>query len=508
MRGRESSNFDALISRVNELKDLDGVLGLLSWDEETYAPSGSRVRRGQQTATLEAIRHQKLTDPALGGLIEALEGDSSADAASRILCARLRRRRDLALRLPESLVKALAETRSSALDAWQLARSAKRFSELAPHLERTLDLLRAKADALGYEGGQRYDALLDEHEPGMKTARLTPVLESLRGGLVPMVDAILGAPRPDRRFLEGKVFDVEKQWNLTLRLLDALGFSKARGRQDRSAHPFMVSCSEDDVRITTRLFEDNPLSAIFSTIHECGHALYEQGFLPEHHRTCLAEVPSAGLHESQSRLFENNIGRSLAFWRYCTPLLVETFPSELSGVDADTMVRAVNFVEASPIRVEADEVTYNLHILVRFELELALVDGRLSVADLPGAWREKMQRYLGIVPKDDAEGCLQDIHWSWGAFGYFPTYAIGNLYAAQLTAALERAHPRLGEDIAIGRFSTLLEWLREHVHRVGHLDLAEAIVSRATGEGLSTKAFLDHLARRYGALYGLRLGNA
>lgn len=500
----ENARFSELLSRSAELKDLDGILGLLTWDEETYAPQGARQQRGQQTATLEAIRHQKVIDPRFGELIAGLGEDDSLSVDERVMIARLKRRRDLATKLPESLVKEIAETRSLALAAWQKAKTEKNFSELEPYLQKTVGLMRAKADALGNTTGERYDALLDEFEPGMQTARLVPVLEELRAGLVPIVERISASPhRPNKEFLEKNNYDVEAQWKMTLKLLEAMGYSFETGRQDRSAHPFTVNCSESDVRVTTRIFADNPLSAIFSTIHECGHGLYEQGFRPEHHRTALAEVPSAGLHESQSRLWENLIGRSRAFWTYYHPKFSATFPKQTDGVSLEEMYRAVNYVEASAIRVEADEVTYNLHILVRFELELAMIADSLRVADLPGAWAEKMKKYLGYTPKDDAEGCLQDIHWSWGSFGYFPTYSIGNLYAAQLMAAYEKENPAVWFDVGSGEFAPLLGWLREKVHRQGYLKSAETLIREATGDGLSTKPFLEYLQKKYSNIYRL-----
>lgn len=499
---KDHPRFADLLARTAELKDIDGILSLLQWDEETQAPPGAHAQRGLQTATLEAIKHQKLSDAALGGLLAELIEDRTLGVEERALVERLKRRRDLATKMPEALVKEIASVRSIALDSWQKARAKNNFSEFAPHLERTIELQRRKADALGFpSGGERYDALLDEFEPGMKTARLRPVLEDLRRGLVPIVDAILGSPAPDRSFLTGKTFDDDAQWRFTLKLLQDMNYGFDIGRQDRSAHPFTVNCAETDVRVTTRIFADNPLSAIFSTIHEGGHGLFEQGFRPEHHRTVLAEAPSAGLHESQSRLWENIIGRSREFWTHYLPIFARAFPEQMRGVSVEAMYRAVNYVERSAIRVDADEVTYNLHILVRFELELALLDGSLPVRELPGAWREKMEKYLGYTPVNDAEGCLQDIHWGWGSFGYFPTYSIGNLYAAQLAAAHERERPELWMDVAGGKFGGLLSWLREKVHRFGNVKAAEVVVQDATGEGLSVEPFLAYLRRKYSELY-------
>jgi carboxypeptidase Taq len=503
MATNPTDRWTQFLARVHELKDIDGILALLSWDEETYAPNAGRAARGQQTATLEAIRHQRLVEPALGDLIAALAEDRALTEAQRMLVKRAKRKRDLATKVPESLVKALAETRSVSLAAWQSARADKKYPAFLPHLKDMLRLLREKADAIGWDGGERYDALLDEYEPEMRVSALRPVLEELRKGLVPIAEAILANPKPDKAFLEAPTFDVEKQWAFSLRLLRDMGFDFAAGRQDRSAHPFTSASSERDVRTTIRLYPNNPLSAVFSAIHEAGHALYEQGFAIEHYRTYLAEAPSMGIHESQSRLWENQIGRSRAFWQHYLPPFRDMFPAEMRDIGLEKMYRAVNIVEATPIRVEADEVTYNLHILVRFELEVALLSGDLAAEDLPEVWGAKMKQYLGIVPKDDAEGCLQDIHWAWGAIGYFPTYTIGNLYAAQLLAAYERDHPGLWTDVEHGRLAPLLHWLRDRVHSRGHLKSAVQTIRDATHQDLSVTPFLDYLRKKYGELYKL-----
>lgn len=494
----------ALEARMHELKDLEGVLGLLTWDEETYVPAGARLARGHQTATLEAIRHQRLVDPALGAAFEELASASELDEAQRVCLARLSRQRTLALRVPERLVTELARARSGSLASWQEARTSGDYAVFEPHLAAILRLTRERADALGAPSGVRYDALLDEFEPEMTVGVLAPVLDALRAELVPLVGAIVeSGRRPDTRFLDQR-FDAAAQWQFTLRLLRDLGFDLERGRQDRSTHPFTASCNESDVRLTTRIVEDNLLTALFSTIHEAGHGLYEQGFDPAHHRTPLAAAPSMGIHESQSRLWENQVGRSRAFWRFYLPLLKESFPAVLDEVGLEAFYAAVNLVEPSLIRTEADEVTYNLHILVRFELEQALLSGDLGTAELPGAWREKMRAYLGVEPKDDVEGCLQDIHWAWGSLGYFPTYSLGNLWAAQLMAAYQRQRPGVWDEVAGGQHQPLLAWLRERIHRRGHLDSAGATVRAAAGEELAVEPLVAYLWEKYGELYGVR----
>lgn len=490
-----TKHWDAFETRMHELKDVAGVIGLLGWDEETYTAPKGRAARGQQTGTLEAIQHRWLVDPALGEWIESLLA-SDLDPVRRRMVERVERQRRLAARVPESLVKRTAEARSLAMVAWQKAKTDDDYATFAPHLETIVELSRERASALGSPSGDPYDALLDEFEPGMTAARLEPVFRELVDGLVPLVDELTARERPDTSFL-ARGFPDAGQWAFTMRLLKDLGFDLDRGRQDRSVHPFTATMSEDDVRLTTRIEEGAPFVAIFSTIHECGHGLYEQGFDPEHRRTSLARAPSMGLHESQSRLWENQIGRTLPFWRHYFPILRETFPGKLDDVSLDAFHRAVNLVERSFVRTDADEVTYNLHIVLRFELERALLSGDLAPKDLPGAWNETMTKYLGVTPPDHRRGCLQDIHWALGAIGYFPTYAIGNLYAAQLFAAYEAAYPQIWSDVEAGHFAPLLSWLRANVHRIGDREDAEAIVEAATGAGLRVQPLLDALRAKY-----------
>ncbi len=497
----EDQAWNALLQKIHELKDLDGVLGLLSWDEETYAPAKGRSARGGHTATIEAIKHQRLCASELGDLIERCRPELSGERATMV--DRLVRERDRALKVPEDLVKALAQARSEALVAWQDAREKSEYERFAPSLEKILNLTRARADALGAtEPSARYDVLLDEYEPNMTCAQLSPVLQSLKDGLVPLVEAIAKKSAPDRSFLVEGRFEDAQQWEFTLELLRDLGFDFERGRQDRSSHPFTGGCALDDVRVTTRVFEDNLPSAVFSTIHECGHGLYEQGYLAAHARTPLAQAPSMGIHESQSRLWENQVGRSRAFWSHYLPKLKARFPA-LEPVSLDAFYGAINYVEPSLIRVEADELTYNLHILVRYELELALIDGSLEVGGLPEAWNQRMKTYLGVTPERDADGCLQDIHWAVGAFGYFPTYSLGNLYSAQLMKAYEVGHPAVWTDVKSGRFAPLLGWLRENIHQKGHLKSAQETVQDAVGAPLKVEPFLDYLRGKFGALYQL-----
>lgn len=486
-----------------ELRALSGAASLLGWDQETYLPPAGGTARAEQLAALQGVVHERLVGPALGDAIDAAAAAPRTDRERAALRA-LRHDRERAVRIPGDLVRALALAQSRAVEAWKGARAGDDFAAFAPHLEGLVRIRREMADAWGVPpGGERYDALLEGYEEGMRVARLEPLLRRLAGWLAPAVDALSARPPPDDGFLRGR-FDVDAQWAFTLELLDAMGFDRAAGRQDRSVHPFTVGLDPGDVRVTTRTFEALPTSAIFSTLHEGGHGLYEQGLPAEERASFVCAAPSMGLHESQSRLWENLVGRSLPFWRAFLPRLAARFP-QLRGVPAEAFHRAVNRVERSLVRVEADEVTYNLHIALRFELELALVRGELAVRDLPGAWNERSERILGLRPPRDADGVLQDIHWAWGELGYFPTYALGNLYAATLFAAARRDLPDLDDRIGQGDLAPLLGWLREKVHRRGRDATAEEIVRDATGRGLDDRDFEAYVRSKYGALYGVAL---
>lgn len=492
-----------LLSRMQELRDLQGLMGLATWDQETYLPAKAGPARAHQLSTLQGLYHERLVDPRLGeALAKAATQDLSED--ERAMVRVLSREREREVRVPSALVKALAEAQSRALHAWREARKERRFALFQPALQRLLELRREQADAYGH-GGERYDALLEGHEPGMRVERLTPVLTALREHLIPMVARLIGARRSVPRIFEGRRYDKDAQWAFTLRLLKDIGFDLEAGRQDLSIHPFTGGTHPLDVRLTTHVDESSPLPALFSTLHEAGHGLYEQGFAPEHHRTPLASAPSMGLHESQSRLWENIVGRSRPFWEHYFPVLRAAFPEALAGVDLDGFHRAVNEVSPSLIRIESDEVTYNLHIALRYELELLLVRDELPLSDLPAAWNARMEKYLGVTPPDDTRGVLQDIHWAWGELGYFPTYSLGNLYAASLYRAAERALPDLTGHLRRGELLPLRDWLRAHVHHQGFRLPAEERVRGVTGQGLTDSDFLAYLKSKYGELYGVAL---
>lgn len=485
---------DELAATIKKLRDLDGVIRLLEWDEETYRPGGAAETRASQLAIAEGLKHELLASDRLGDLIGAL--GERAKRAPRLTAElkRLARLRRVAIALPSSLVAAYAESRSHCLAAWERAREKNDFAAFAKPFALLLSLLRERAQALRV-GDDLYDGLLDEHEPEMRRERLDPLLRGLGSRLRELVPAWTERTQRHAALAPRGEFPVEAQLKFCRTLLEDMGFDFERGRLDRSTHPFTTMVGDDDVRVTIRAFPHEPMSALFATLHEGGHALYDQGLPRALHGTLLAEGPSMGLHESQARLWENHVGRSQAFWEHYFPKLAAAFPAALLGRDARDVQRSVAVVEPSLNRVAADEATYNLHILVRYELELALLNQELEVADLPAAWNERYAHYLGVTPPNARAGCLQDVHWAIGEFGYFPTYTIGNLYAAQLVEAYERGAD-LEAELRGGDLRSLRAWLGERVYAHGAALDAEDLIESATGARLDAEPFFRRLTRR------------
>ncbi|HZT40587.1 MAG TPA: carboxypeptidase M32 [Chthonomonadaceae bacterium] len=500
-----SENLSQLKSRMAKIARLGEAAALLEWDLQTYMPPGAVAARAEQSATLGEFVHELFTAEEIGALLAKSEADTAgtdADSDDARLLRALRRDYDRAIKLPADLVAEFARHTALAQDIWQRARAASDFAAFAPALEKMLDLTRRQAEALGYKD-HIYEALLDIYEPGARQADVAAMFAEMKPALISLTQAIAASAHPvDDRLLHGD-FPIEKQKALTLRAVQAIGYDLQRGRQDEAPHPFCTSFSRDDVRITTR-FDPKFLSqALYASMHEAGHGLYEQGFPPEYEATPLGHAASLGIHESQSRLWENLVGRSRAFSTFLFPLLQETFPDAFAHVAPEAYYRAINKVAPSFIRVEADEVTYNLHILLRFELECDLLTGKLAVSDLPAAWNAKMQAYLGITPPNDAEGVLQDVHWSGGLIGYFPTYSIGNLVSGQLWHAIGQALPERDAQVARGEFAPLLGWLRENVHRYGRKYLPAELIQKATGEPLTSRYYMDYLTAKYRDIYQL-----
>jgi len=494
----------SLKERLSKVIDLRAAASVLSWDQETYMPPGGARARAEQLATLGKLAHELFTSAEIGNLLEALEPkvrDLPYDSFEASLVRVTKRDYEKAVKIPAELVAELARTASLAKEAWRKARDDSDFPEFQPYLEKLVELNVKKAEALGYEE-RIYDALLDQYEPDMKTSQVERIFSHLKSELVPLVRTIAECERPDDSFLR-RDYDERAQWDFGLEVIKDFGFDLKRGRQDLSAHPFTTGFSVDDVRLTTRVQRDHLPTALFGTLHECGHGLYHQGVDPALERTPLAGGASLGMHESQSRLWENLIGRSRPFWEHYYPKLQERFPAQLKDVRLEDFYRAINRVEPSYIRVEADEVTYNLHIMLRFELENALLEGEIAVKDLPEAWNAKMEEYLGITPPNDAQGVLQDIHWSQGYMGYFPTYSLGNLISAQIFEQAQREIPSLTQKIRAGEFRELLGWLREKIYRHGRKFTSVELLERVTGRALGAESYLSYIRAKYSEIYGL-----
>ena len=499
------SSFDELCSLSREAALLESIDALLGWDERTYMPPQAGAYRAEQMTYIAGLQHQKRTSPRLGELLgelatSDLAKDPHGDAASTI--RQLRRDYEKRIKLPQSLVEEL--TRASVLgqQAWVKARRDNDFASFAPHVETLYRLKRQQAECLGYKD-HPYDALLDDYEPRAKTAEIVRVLEDLRKELVPLVQAIIGSGRKAPVEIVSREYPPPAQEAFGKAAAAAIGFDFQRGRLDVTHHPFCAGMGPGDCRITTRYDERFFNTAFFGILHEAGHGIYDQGLRADQFGLPPGMFLSLGIHESQSRMWENLVGRSRAFWKHFFPQLKAAFPATTEGVSEGDFFWAVNHVEPSLIRVEADEATYNLHIIVRFELEQALLTGDLAVGDLPAAWREKYQQYLGIEPPNDADGCLQDIHWSAGLIGYFPTYSLGNLYSSQFFEQANRDLGGLDAQFARGEFLPLKEWLNKQIHQRGQNYTAAELVQLITGQPLSHAPLMRHLRGKLGQIYGL-----
>jgi carboxypeptidase Taq len=494
-----------LKGRLRETSDLNMAAALLDWDQATYMPEGGAVARGRQGAMLRRLAHEQFVDPALGRLLDALVPHAErlpSDSDDACLIRVARRDFERAIRVPADYVARANALAAASYDAWTKARPANDFATMRPFLEQTLELSREYADFFApYD--HIADPLIDDSDQGMTTATIRALFKELRAALVPMVRAICDQEKPDDRCLRGP-FAEAQQLDFGLTIAKRMGYDLARGRLDKTHHPFCTKFALGDVRITTRVREDDLGDALFSTLHEAGHAMYEQGVAPGFEGTPLGRGASSGVHESQSRLWENVVARSVPFWEHTYPELQRTFPDQLGAVPLETFYRAVNKVERSLIRTDADEVTYNLHVMLRFELEVQMLEGRLAIKDLPEAWNAAMRADLGVEPPDDRDGCLQDVHWfSGGIGGGFQSYTIGNILAAQFFAAAVGAHPEIPAEIARGEFATLHGWLRDHLYRHGRKFAPSELVERATGAPMSMAPYLVYLRGKYGKLYRL-----
>ena len=499
-----SANLDRLKEILGEVADLNSATGLLSWDQQTYMPEGGSQARGQHLATLGKLAHSKATSDEVGTLLEGLKAeysnaDEGSDEAALVRVAA--RDYDKAVRVPAEFVAEQAIVSTNAFEAWTQAKAKSDFSIFLPHLEKVLALV-SKYISFFPPADHLYDTLLDDYEPGMKTAEVQSIFGALRPKQVELIQSIAARPQVNDKFLQRK-YDEHKLWAFSADITRAFGYDWSRGRMDKAPHPFETSFSVNDVRITNRYEPDKPLATLFSAMHESGHAMYEQGVNPAYERTSLLHGASLGVHESQSRMWENLVGRSLPFWEYSYPKLKKVFPSQLDGVGLKNFYKAINKVEPSLIRVNADEATYNLHIMLRLELEIAMVEGRVDLKALPEIWKAKMRDYLGVEPPNDAQGVLQDIHWSYGSIGYFSTYALGNLISAQLWEKITKDVRELDEQFRKGKFEGLLDWLRENIHRHGRKYKPQELVLKATGSKISPEPYIRYLTAKYSDIYGL-----
>jgi carboxypeptidase Taq len=499
------ADLEALRRRLAEIEDLRQINYVLVWDQMVWLPPGAAEGRGQQSALLERLAHERAADPALGELIERLHEargrwDEGSDEAALIEVAR----RDHArvARIPAEFVERRERHIARIYPAWAAARPANDFAAVRPLLEESVALSREYASFFP-EAAHPADAHIAESDHGASAAWVRDLFARLRGALVPLVEAVCAQPSPEVSFLRQR-YDRGAQLAFGEMVIRRLGYDLSQGRQDLTHHPFMIRLGAQDVRITTRVREDDVTEALFSTIHEAGHALYEQGVAPALARGPLGQGTSSGLHESQSRLWENLVGRSLPFWEYFFPRLQGAFPAQLGEVSLEAFYRGINRVERSLIRTDADELTYNLHVMIRFELELQLLEGSLPVSALPEAWHAAYEASLGLRAPDDRDGVLQDVHWFSGLLGgNFQGYTLGNVMSAQLMAAARRARPALDEELRAGDFGGLLGWLREHVHGHGRKRPALEVMERATGAPLGLEDYLAYLRGKYGALYGV-----
>ncbi|MCE9533426.1 MAG: carboxypeptidase M32 [Planctomycetes bacterium] len=493
-----------LIRRTREAATLGSCASVLGWDERVYMPRAGSSFRGDQMALLAKMAHEMSIAPEVGEALAAVEGsdlvrDPETDAAVNV--REIRRAYDRSVKLPKALVEELARVTTRAQQAWQEARQANDFPSFRPWLEKVVALKREEAQAVGFKE-HPYDALLDEYEPGTTASEIKQVFAGLSAELVPLISAISESKRkPDKQILQ-RDFPVELQKVFGTSAAAAIGFDFSAGRLDVTTHPFCSGIGPGDCRITTRYNPRFFNESLFGILHEAGHGLYEQGLDPEHFGAPLGSYCSLGIHESQSRLWENQVGRGRPFWEHFFPRAQQIFVDALSGVKFDDFYFAINEVKPSFIRVEADEATYNLHIILRFELELGLMSGDLKPADLPGAWNEKFSRMFDLTPPDERQGFLQDIHWSMGGIGYFPTYTLGNLYAAQFMTQARRDLEGLEDDFRRGDFLRLKTWLNEKIHRPGRRWRANDLCKRITGKPLGHKALIHHLRDKYAMLYG------
>lgn len=496
--------FQKLKQHLVRINNLGQIRSILDWDQQVYMPSAGTEERADQISLISEYHHRLSTSDELGKLLDELQPvvqEMDIDSDDRALVTVAKRNFDRLTKIPEKVIVEFTRAITSAHSAWETAKSNNDFPIFEPHLEKIVDLVHTVADCFQpYD--HIYDVLMDDYEPGLKTKDLKDIFANLRTEQVELIKEISQMPQIDDSFLKQN-FPDQKQWDFGMMVAEKFGIPWTRSRQDRSTHPFTTSFGQNDVRFTTHINERHPKSSIFSTMHESGHALYDLGFNPSFRGTPLSSGASSGFHESQSRMWENVIGRSKEFWIYFYPIFQSTFPSQLGNITLDSFYKAINKVEPSFIRIEADEATYNLHIMVRFEIETSLFEGKVKVNQLPELWNTLMKEYLGVTPPNNSSGVLQDIHWSWGMFGHFPTYTIGNLVSIQLWEKLIQDLPDSYDKIMKGDFSKILKWLRMNVHQFGAKYQPQDLIQKVTGSPMDPKPYINYLNKKYKDIYGL-----
>ncbi|HMH22920.1 MAG TPA: carboxypeptidase M32 [Puia sp.] len=484
---------------MQKIADVKNSLAVLQWDQETYLPPKGAARRGQQMATLSEIAHEWFTAASLGDLLTELNNRGDLSPGEKRNISLSLEDYNKQKRFSPAFIRLLSETTSRSFHSWIRARSANSFALFEEDLDKVLQLKREEAELAGYQQ-HPYDALLDEYEKGCTVSMLDKIFGQVKSPLKNLLDKIRAQQQVDDHFLHGH-FPKQAQWDFGMKLIREMGFDFGAGRQDISEHPFTTSFSSEDVRITTRIDENDFGNMTWSCIHEAGHALYEQGLPGENYGLPLGEYTSLSIHESQSRLWENNVGRSYAWWQHWYPLLQQSFPGQLGKVTLGQFYKGINKAGPSLIRTESDEVSYHFHVMIRYELEKGLIGGSVSVKDIPAFWKEQYANYLGVTVPDDKRGCLQDVHWSHGSFGYFPTYSLGSFYAAQLFAAAGKQHAAIEQEMGSGNTAPLLAWLRENIHRYGRQFPSEELCRKATGESLNIQHFLRYLIDKFDKIY-------
>ncbi len=496
---QKDTNYNEYKTKMQKIADVKYASAVLQWDQETYLPVKGNDMRGRQLATLSEIAHDLFIDEKLGEtLVELNNSDNLTEKERRnieLTSEDYKRNK----KFTGEFVRKMSEAINKSFHAWIQARKENSFTVFQQPLHELIELKKQEADILGYQN-HPYDALMNDYDKGLTVAIVDNVFNSLRPQLKNILDTIQSKPQIDDSFLF-KHFDKDNQWKFGMELLKRMHFDFEAGRQDISTHPFTTSFNNGDVRLTTRIDENNVSNMAWSCIHEGGHGLYEQGLLADEYGLPLGEACSLSIHESQSRLWENCVGRGLPFWQHNFPMAQSFFPEQLKNISAEQFYKAINKAEPSLIRTEADELTYHFHVMIRYEIEKMLIDGTIKIKDIPAYWNEHYQTYLGVTVPDDLRGCLQDIHWSHGSFGYFATYSLGSMYAAQLYAAIQRSNASIEKEIAEGNNKNVLNWLQKNIYVYGRQFTSEELCTKATGEPLNTTYFIDYATKKYAGIY-------